>query len=103
MSSKLSQFVNLSPLQAALWVLLGRLRLPARYADGLDVDARVEPAFDDVTIRLEPAAADDRPLPYIADGALLGGAEEGPDPLGLVQRIAPTEGDQPPRVRPVEQ
>ena len=42
MSSKLSDFVRLSPLEAVLVVLLGRFRLPARYEEPEVMDERIE-------------------------------------------------------------
>lgn len=69
MSSKLSDFVRLSPLEAVLVVLLGRFRLPARYEEPEVMDERIEPGFDDTVAVDEAAGPGDWPLPHIADEA----------------------------------
>ena len=67
MSSKLSEFVNLSPLAAALEVLLGRMPVPARYLDGASIDERAEPRLDEHCAAAAAIGDDAQVLPYIAD------------------------------------
>ncbi|MET0506954.1 MAG: hypothetical protein ABWZ78_02070 [Burkholderiaceae bacterium] len=64
----LSDFMNSSPLRATLAVVLGRLRLPARYDARVGLADRIEPRFD-ADRPADPAEAlsgSIRPLPYIA-------------------------------------
>ena len=67
MTSKLSEFVELSPLAATLEVLLGRLPVPARYLDGALIDERAEPRFDEHCAAAAAIGDDAQVLPYIAD------------------------------------
>ena len=67
MTSKLSEFVELSPLAAALEVLLGRMPMPARYLDGVSIDERAEPRFDEHSAAAGAIDDDVQVLPYIAD------------------------------------
>lgn len=67
MTSKLSEFVRLSPLQAALVVLLGRLKVPARYLGDDGVDDRVDPRLDESCAAAAPLGSENQVLPYIAD------------------------------------
>lgn len=67
MTTKLSDFVNLSPLAAALVVVLGRLPVPARYLDDDRLDDRVEPSLDETRAVALPSRHDAEVLPYIAD------------------------------------
>ncbi len=76
----LSEFVKLSPLQATLAVVFGRLRLPSRYEAPPEIADRIEPSIDGASgeprvmgradaprrIRNEPVAVERR-QPYIAD------------------------------------
>ena len=67
MNSKLSDFVRLSPLEAALAVLFNRFRLPARYLGPDGAEERIEPEIDEsspVAILIDDDTAS---LPYIAD------------------------------------
>ena len=82
MSSKLSEFVNLSPLAAALEVLLGRVPVPARYLDGALIDERVEPRLDENSAAAASIGDDARVLPYIADEAPGDGFSGGADHRG---------------------
>ena len=77
MTSKLSEFVSLSPLQAALVVLLGRLKVPARYLGDEGVDDRVDPRLDEHCAAAAPLRADAQVLPYIADEATEPGEDRG--------------------------
>ncbi len=69
MTSKLSDFVRLSPLQAALVVLLGRLKVPARYLGDEGADDRIDPRLDEACAAAAALPADGQVLPYIADEA----------------------------------
>ncbi len=76
MSCRLSDFVRLSPLEAALAVLLGRFRLPARYLDPDAPDDRIEPRIDEA-LAIELGEADAVTAPRFGDSPEVAAAAAG--------------------------